>query len=56
MLRIRKLLLVVSVVVGMGSLSLSFAYGWYLRSDSYRRGLEQRVSTYLKLAVQIGSV
>ena len=56
MLRIRKLLLGVSLLVGMGSLSLSVAYGWYLHSDGYRQALEERVSAYLNLAMRIDRV
>ena len=54
MLRIRKVLLAIVLIVGLGSLSASLAYGWYLRSDSYCEALEARVSEYLGLPVRIG--
>ncbi len=54
MLRIRKVLLAIVLLVGLGSLSASLAYGWYLRSDTYREALEARVSEYLGLPVRIG--
>jgi hypothetical protein len=56
MLRIRKVLLAIVLIVGLGSLSASLAYGWYLRSDTYRQALEARVSEYLGLPVRIGDV
>ena len=56
MLRIRKVLLATVLIVGLGSLSASLAYGWYLRSDAYREALEGRVSEYLGLRVRVGAV
>jgi hypothetical protein len=55
-LRIRKILLAITLIIGLGSLGASLAYGWYLRSDMYREGLEARVSEYLGLPVRIGYV
>lgn len=56
MLRIRKILLTLSLVIGVGTLGSSLAYAWYLHSDIYRQSLRRRVGEYLGLPVEIGRV
>lgn len=54
MLRIRKVLLGVVLVVGLGPLGASLAYGLYLHSAVYRRTLEASLTDYLQLRIEIG--
>jgi len=56
MLRIRRVLLTISLTLGLGSLSASLALGWYFHSEAYRRSIQQRVSDYLRLPIEIQSV
>ncbi|MFQ5489231.1 MAG: hypothetical protein ACE5GE_00805 [Phycisphaerae bacterium] len=50
-------ILLVAVLLGVGgSLSAALSYSLYLRSDHFRRRVEQRVSTLLEMPVHIGRV
>ena len=56
MLRLRRRMLAFTLIFGLGSLSLTGAYGWYLHSTLYRTRLSDKVSAYLNLPVEIGRV
>lgn len=56
MLLHRKLLLVASCVLVIGSLCASLGYAVYLRSDAYRDRVETKVGEFLKLPTEIGGV
>lgn len=51
----RYLFLFCWLVVG-GSLAATLAYGWRLRSDGYRRHVEERLSRLLEMPCEIGTV
>lgn len=56
MLPHRKILLISSIVLVIGSLSTTLGYALHLRSDGYRRRLEADVSALLGMKLSIGSV
>lgn len=56
MLLRRKLILVLAVLLGGGSVWGSLAYGLYLRSYGYRRRVTDNVSKFLKLPTSIDRV
>lgn len=56
MLPHRKALLIGSMVLVVGTLSATLGYAFHLRSDSYRRQLEQDLSDRLRMRLSIGDV
>ncbi len=56
MLKHRKLMLILVLLLVGGSIASSLGYAVYLRSDGYRRSIEDEVSGYLKLPVSVGAI
>jgi len=56
MLRYRKLVLLATIVVVLGTISSTLAYALRLHTDGYRRDVEASLSRLLKLDVHIGAI
>ncbi len=56
MLRRRKILLAISLLLGLGSLGATGGYAAYLRSDGYRARTEADLAAFLNVPVSLGRV